>query len=126
VLFSTTQNVGGLGGAALLASIQAVRQRVHAEAIADSLSLGDPAVLQRLGATAERLGPYIGDPSATTAQASAQLGQALQAQAAVLAFNDTFWVVSLLALALAAFLAIVILSGEVGRLRARGPTGATT
>lgn len=119
VLFSTTQNVGGLGGAALLASIQTVRQRVHAQTIADALSLGDTLVTGRLSATAGQLGRYITDPSAISAQSSAQLGQALQSQAAVLAFNDTFWVVSLLALALAGFLAIIILISEVGRLRAR-------
>lgn len=124
VLFSTTQNVGGLGGAALLASIQTVRQRVHAESIADSISLGDPIVTGRLGASAAQLGQYITDPSDASAQASSQLGQALQSQAAVLAFNDTFWVVSLLALALAGLLAIVILISEVGRLRARPPVEA--
>ena len=124
VLFSTTQNVGGLGGAALLASIQTVRQRVHAQALADNISLGDPMVIGRLGAAAGELGRYITDPSRASQQASGQLGQALQSQAAVLAFNDTFWVVSVLALALAGFLAVVILISEVGRLRARPPVEA--
>lgn len=116
VLFSTTQNVGGLGGSALLATIQTIRQRVHAQGMADSLSLGDPAAVQRLDAMAAGLGPYLGDPAAQTAQASARLGQALQVQANVLAFNDTFWVVTLLALVLAAFLGIVILVQQAGRL----------
>ncbi|WP_093295714.1 hypothetical protein [Sphingomonas sp. NFR04] len=123
VLFSTTQNLGGLAGAALLGSIQTIRTRVHAEVLADALKLGDPLAAQRVAAGAGQLAPVLTDPAAASTQASARLAGALQTQANILAFNDTFWVVTLLALGLAAFLALVILKQEVQRLRAGPPAG---
>lgn len=126
VLFSTTQNLGGLAGAALLGSIQAIRQRTHAQILADSLSPGDPLVVDRLALTARQLSPSLPDAASATTQAGARFGAALQTQANVLAFNDTFWVVALLSLSLAAFLAVVILIGEGRRRRARPAAGAVS
>ena len=89
VMFGTTQNLGGLVGSALLGTIQTARARAHAEALAENLSLGDPAVVARL-----RQGG---------------LAEALQGQANILAFNDTFWIVTLIALVTAGLLAIFAL-----------------
>lgn len=123
VLFSTTQNLGGLAGAALLGSLQMIRARVHAEILADAMPQGDPLAAQRIAAGAGQLAPLLADPGAAATQARARLGTALQNQANILAFNDTFWVVTLLALGLAAFLALVILQQEMRRLRATPPAG---
>jgi hypothetical protein len=89
VMFGTTQNLGGLVGSALLGTIQTARARAHAEALAENLSLGDPAVVARL-----RHGG---------------LAEALQGQANILAFNDTFWIVTLIALVTAGLLAVFAL-----------------
>ncbi len=105
VLFSTTQNVGGLAGSAMLGSIQAIRARVHAEQLAETISLGNPEVVGRIGQYSQLVGPTITDPAARAQQASGLLGQALNAQANILAFNDTFWVVTLIALATGLFIA---------------------
>ncbi|OAN58491.1 hypothetical protein [Sphingomonas sp. TDK1] len=125
VLFSTTQNLGGLAGAALLGSVQTIRARVHAGILSDALPTGSPLAAQRIAASDAQIAPVLPDPAAAAAQAGARLGSALQAQANILAFNDTFWVVTLLALALAAFLALFILVQEARRLRAAPPAGAT-
>lgn len=109
VLFSTTQNVGGLAGSALLSSFQVMRARVHAEQLAETVSLGNPQVVSRIGAYAQLVGPEITDPAARAGQANALLGQALNAQANILAFNDTFWVVTLIALGMGLFIAAGIL-----------------
>lgn len=124
VLFSTMQNLGGLAGASLLGRIQTIRQRTHAQILADSMSFGDPLVAERLATTARQLAPSLPDAASATSQAGARLGAALQTQANVLAFNDTFWVVALISLFLAAFLAIVILIQEGRRLRAQSAIGA--
>jgi MFS family permease len=105
VLFSTTQNVGGLAGSALLGSIQIAREWLHAERLAEALSLGDPVVTARIAQYAAAIAPRLTDPLARAQQANALLGQALHAQASVLAFNDTFWVVTLVSLAIGLFIA---------------------
>jgi hypothetical protein len=124
VLFSTTQNLGGLAGAALLGSIQTIRARVHAEDLADAIPPGSSPAAERIAASSAQFAHQLPDPAASALQGSARLGSALQTQANILAFNDTFWVVTLLALGLAAFLAIVILVQEARRLRAAPPVGA--
>jgi hypothetical protein len=109
VLFSTTQNVGSLAGSALLGSIQTARARLHAQNLAEDLSLGDPLVIARLQHEAQRIAPSVIDPFGRSEQARSLLGQALQNQANVLAYNDTFWVVMWIALAAALLLFAIIL-----------------
>lgn len=109
VLFSTTQNVGGLAGSALLGSVQVIRERVQAERLAEALSLGDPLVTARLNGYVQSLAPQLPDPAARGQQANALFGQALHAQANILAFTDTFWIVMLIALATGLFIAAVIM-----------------
>ena len=48
VLFSTTQNVGGLGGSALLGSYQFIEARAHAASLADHVLGSDPSVVARI------------------------------------------------------------------------------
>ncbi|MGF7148920.1 MFS family permease [Sphingomonas zeicaulis] len=123
VLFSTTQNVGALAGSALLGSIQVMRTRTQAEQLAEHLSLGDPAVTARIGAYAQTLAPRIIDPAGQAQQARALLGQALNGQASILAFNDAFWVVTIIALGTALFIAAVTFRDFL-RQRALQPAGA--
>jgi len=99
VLFSTTQNVGGLIGVAFLGTLQTARARLHAEAIAESVSLGDPGVISRLAQNAEGIARVVIDPAHRQGEANALLGSALQDQANVLAFNDSCWAVTWIALA---------------------------
>ncbi|EJL89751.1 hypothetical protein PMI16_01943 [Herbaspirillum sp. CF444] len=91
VLFSVTQNIGGLGGSALLGSYQTVMARAHAQALSEHLLAADPQVAARL------------------AQGSGQLLQALTAQANVLGYNDVSRLVEIFALAVALYLAYRIL-----------------
>lgn len=109
VLFSSTQNVGGLMGSALLGSIQVARERTHAERLAEALSLGDPVVTARIGGYAQTIASHITDPAVRAQQANALLSQALHAQASILAFNDTFWVVAIIALSAGLFISAPLL-----------------
>jgi hypothetical protein len=56
VLFSTTQNVGSLGGSALLGSYQFIEARAHAASLADRVLSGAPTPTSRPG-SAEALWP---------------------------------------------------------------------
>lgn len=97
VLFSTTQNVGGLAGSALLGSLQIARARAHAAALSEHLVAADPQVAARLQAGA------------------VQLNQALGREAGVLAYNDVFLVVAGLALATAAYVAFPLIVNAARR-----------
>src|SRR5262245_1957331 len=96
VLFSATQNVGGLLGSAMLGSYQTVATRAHAAALSEHLLGTDPQVTARL-----------------LAQGPAALSQALMREASVLAFNDTFVLVAALAAATALFIACALAIGAL-------------
>lgn len=108
VLFSMTQNIGGLAGSALLGTYQVAQAKYHAAVLAEGLAVGDPLVTARIEQGAAALSGVIQDPAARVANGAGLLGDALAQQAAVLGFNDAFMLVSLVALAAAVFLAIVI------------------
>lgn len=92
VLFSSTQNLGGLAGSALLGSYQVIATRSHLAALTEHLVAADPLVAARI-----------------QAQGGVQLVQSAAREAAVLAFNDVFRFVALLALATALFLLCFVL-----------------
>lgn len=92
VLFSSTQNIGSLAGSALLGSYQVIATRSHLAALTEHLVAADPQVVARL-----------------QAQGGAQLFQAAAREAAILAFNDVFRFVALLAVATALFVLCFVL-----------------
>lgn len=98
VVFSTSQNVGGLAGSALLGTLQVARARAHAGALSEHLTTADPLVAARLQAGA------------------AQLNQAVGREAGVLAYNDVFLVVTALALATALYVAFPLIATAARRL----------
>jgi hypothetical protein len=91
VMFSITQNVGGLAGSALLGTYQVIQTHAHAAALYEKLDAADPLVTQRLQLGAELL------------------QRQLLAQANILAFNDVFRLVSILALTTAAYILYLII-----------------
>lgn len=113
VMFSMTQNIGGLAGSALLGTYQVMRAKFHAAALADGLAVGDPMVAERIQQGAGALAATIQDPSQRLAQGAGLLGDALAREAAILGFNDAFILVSLVALAGALFPAIIIFRSRI-------------
>ena len=117
VLFSTTQNVGGLAGSALLGSYQAIAARAHATALSEHLTGFDPQVASRLQTGSAAVAAALPDPAARASQGGALLGQALNREAAILAFNDVFTMVGVLALLTAGYLAYIIIFNTIRRRR---------
>lgn len=109
VLFSLTQNIGGLAGSAALGSYQVASARAHAAALSEHLSLGDPQVVARIQAGTASLSGAIADPSLRAAQGAGLLGQAMAREANILAFNDVFRLVAGLALMTALYVFYLIL-----------------
>jgi hypothetical protein len=109
VPFSVTQNIGGLAGSALLGTVQTASAHAHAAALSEHLSAADPQVVARLQGGTAALAGAIGDPATRSAAGAALLGQALNGEATVLAFNDTFGLVVVIALAGALFIGVTLL-----------------
>jgi MFS family permease len=100
VLFSITQNIGGLAGSALLGSVQVIASKAHLQALASHLPAGDPQVAARLQAGA------------------GGLSQALARESGIAAYNDVFALVAALALLTAAYIAYLIIFNALRRRRA--------
>ncbi|MGI4880315.1 MAG: MFS transporter [Janthinobacterium lividum] len=91
VVFSISQNLGGLLGSAFLGTYQVIAAKSHAAALSEHLVVGDPQVAQRIAG-----------------QGGAALYQALQREASILAFDDVFRLVAVIALAISAWVLVVI------------------
>jgi hypothetical protein len=98
VLFSVTQNVGGLVGSAALGTYQTIQAKSHAAALSEHLLGVDPNVVERIGLGAAAVADVVVDPAHRTGEGVSQLAQALAQEANVLAYNDVFVLVSIVAL----------------------------
>ncbi len=109
VLFSMTQNIGGLAGSAILGTYQVVAAKAHAAALSDQIIAADPLVAARLQGGAVVYSTVLGDPVLRGAEGAGLLGRSLANEANVLAFNDVFRLVAWLSLATALYLGYLII-----------------
>jgi hypothetical protein len=123
VLFASTQNVGALAGSALLGSYEFSMARRHAASLAEHLSLADPQIAQRLQSGAGAVAGALPDQALRNAEGAALLSQRLMAEANILAFNDVFRLIAMLALLTALFL-IYRISLNAWRERRRAQAGS--
>jgi hypothetical protein len=103
VLFSTTQNVGGLAGSALLGSFQIISARYHSATLAEAVRFDDPQVMARVQSGVSALHGAVSDPTQLAGQGVAQLGRALAREANILAYQDVFTLVSFAGLGIAVY-----------------------
>jgi MFS family permease len=104
VLFGLTQNLGGLIGSALLGTFQVMREKYHSSVLAEQLSSLDPLVAARIQQGAAAYGRLLADPSARTRQGISVLTQTAAREANILAYNDVFLLIAILATLLAAWI----------------------
>jgi MFS family permease len=97
VLFSISQSVGGLIGTAFLGTFQTVREKVHSHELVQSIVLSDPLVAARIQAGAAQFSGTLSDPALRTATGAGALAQQVAREANILAFNDVFMLVGVLA-----------------------------
>jgi hypothetical protein len=109
VLFSSTQNIGSLAGSALLGSYQVIATRAHLSALTEHLVGADPQVVARIQTGTQLLAGAVPDPGRQVAQGGALLAQAASREATILAFNDVFGFVALLAVGTALFVSFFVL-----------------
>jgi MFS family permease len=111
VVFSTTQNVGGLAGSAILGTAQTLYARAHAASLAEHLIAGDPLVAARIQQHIGAVSSTIADPALRSAEGASLLGHALATEANTLAFDDVFRLVMWASLATAAYLVYQLIVG---------------
>lgn len=99
VLYSATQNLGGLIGTSLFGTLQTYREKFHSNEIVGQILMTNPIDVQRLSKFSSALSPTIADPAQRGAAAAALLAQQASREANVLAFNDVFLVIGCIAVA---------------------------
>lgn len=105
LMFTITQNLGGLLGSALVGSFQVLREKFHSSQLVEHLTLLDPQVAARVQAGGAALGNALADSSARNAQGVAALGAAATREANILAYNDVFLLIAAVALLTLAWMA---------------------
>ncbi|KPB75644.1 MFS transporter [Pseudomonas cannabina] len=97
VLFGIAQNIGGLIGSAALGTFQVVREKFHSSHIIEHLTLIDPLVQARLQSYSASYGSVIADPTLRNSQGIRAMATAATREANVLAYNDVFMLIALIA-----------------------------
>jgi len=110
--FNLTRQLGGSIGVALLTLLLSQRQAFHRTVLVEKMASGDPGVVERInlltaGFVAKGAVFFDAQKQALTA-----LNGAVNREAAVMSFNDTFWATGVLILA---FLPLVLLLGKVDK-----------
>lgn len=119
VVFLVTQSLGGLAGSALFGSFITLREKFHSNILAEAMTLADPLVAGRVAQLSAAYGRTIIDPAVLKAEGVALLGQQVTREANVLAHNDAFLVIALLAVGAAAALSIHMLYIRIREASAR-------
>jgi MFS family permease len=97
VVFLTTQSLGGVIGSALVGTFITWRTRFHVQALAEHITWTDPLVTQRIAQLSGAYNRVITDKTLLNAEGIALLGQQVTREATVLAYNDAFLAIALLA-----------------------------
>lgn len=118
-VFLFTQSIGGLLGSAIFGSFITLRTSFHYHVLAERFAMSDPLVAQRISQLGGSYGHVLTDTTLTRAEGVTLLAQQATREATVLAYNDAFLLISLIAgLALAGLL----LHLAILRFRARFST----
>jgi len=104
VLFGLTQTLGGLIGSSLLGTFQVMREKYHSSVLAEQLSSLDPLVAARIQQGGAAYARLLADPSARTRQGISVLTQTAAREANILAYNDVFLLIAIIATLLAAWI----------------------
>jgi len=97
VVFLASQNLGGLVGPALFGTFQIAREKFHSNNLVQGVQLANPIDAGRLAGGAQQVSGVITDPTLRSAEGVALLAQRATREANVLAYNDVFMVITILA-----------------------------
>lgn len=124
-VFLFTQSIGGLLGSAIFGTFITLRTSFHYNVLAEHFTLSDPLVTARVGQLGGAYGHVLTDATLTRAEGVTLLAQQAAREATVLAYNDAFLLISLIAgLALAGLLAHLAILNLKSRATAPAPAAA--
>lgn len=97
VIFSISQTIGGLAGAAAIQAFTTIRTQMHYADMVSSLNLGDPALMAQVAGAGRMLSTQITDANQANVAAMGQVLQGIQRQATVAAYADLFFLMATIA-----------------------------
>ncbi|MHA1178542.1 MFS transporter [Psychrobacter faecalis] len=97
VIFSISQTIGGLAGAAAIQAFTTIRTQIHYADMVSSLNLGDPALMAQVAGAGRMLSTQITDANQANVAAMGQVLQGIQRQATVAAYADLFFLMATIA-----------------------------
>ena len=97
VIFSISQTIGGLAGAAAIQAFTTIRTQMHYADMVGSLNLGDPALMAQVAGAGRMLSTQITDANQANVAAMGQVLQGIQRQATVAAYADLFFLMATIA-----------------------------
>jgi DHA2 family multidrug resistance protein len=100
-LINLARNIGGSSGIAICTTLIARREQFHQQRLIEHLSPLDPTYQSALAATKQLLMTKGADSAQAAAQAQGMIYNTMQQQAAMLSFNEVFWILGV------AFLAVI-------------------
>jgi MFS family permease len=106
VVFLTTQSLGSLLGSAIFGTFVTVREKFHSHQLVEQILLTDPIVAGRVARLGNAYGQVLTDPALVKAEGLATLAQQVTREATILAYNDAYHLIAVIAiLTLAALIA---------------------
>jgi MFS family permease len=98
-IFLFTQITGSMLTSGLLGSFVTLREKFHSNTLTESILLQNPQVAQRVSQLSAAYSHVINDPLLLKAEGLSLLGQQVTREAYILAYNDTFLLISVCAAA---------------------------
>jgi DHA2 family multidrug resistance protein len=92
-LFNMTRNIGGSVGIATLSTILTQREHLHSVRIGELVTVYTPAVQERLATLSTMFQDKGIDPTTAASYALTDLNRAVQKQAYLMAYSDSFFVI---------------------------------
>ena len=117
-IFSLSQSIGGLAGISLLSAFHTVRLKTHLMDAGSTLTLSNLPLGEALTRAALRAAPLQSDPVVRQQEGAASISREVGREAAVLAFNDVFFLIGTLS---AVTFAIVLVPWLINKIRGRNP-----
>ncbi len=117
-MFSLAQSIGGLAGVSALSAFHSIRLKTHIIDAGGTLTLANPQLVDALNVTVRNAAPVQADAALAQQTASAAISQEVGREAAVLAFNDVFFLIGTLA---AIVFVIVFVPWIINRVQKRNP-----
>jgi DHA2 family multidrug resistance protein len=99
-LINLFRNIGGSGGIAMVTTILARREQFHQQVLVSHLTPLDGSYSDALRSTAAAIAERGASAADAAGQARGVLYHMVQQNAAMLAMNDTFWILALVFLAM--------------------------